>query len=117
MGYLMDIEQLKLVLATVQGVSGDAFKVGAIYIGAQFLKEIVGYGMGGVVLFTGYKAAKLIIAAINSNTDAVRGFLSIRRSLNIAAYGEHDGFVNERTVSETVACVEGLMKKLNKEEA
>jgi hypothetical protein len=57
----MDIEQLKLVLQSVDGVTEGAKQIGIGWLALDFLKDLLGYGLG----FYGIsKATKLIYTIV-----------------------------------------------------
>ncbi len=64
----MDIEQLKLILETVRGATGDVKDVAIYWLALEAGKVVVGYVASGIGIYALVKVIKMIIAAVATNT-------------------------------------------------
>lgn len=59
----MNIEELKLILNTVQGVADEALGLAIVYVVGSFLSSLLKCGIVGYAI---YKATQLVIVSISS---------------------------------------------------
>jgi hypothetical protein len=82
----MSLDELKLVLEMVQGVTGTAQNIAAWYLAYKLAGTLLGYVALGAFMFMVWKIAIAIIAATQAGNEAATAMLQIRRHLGLMAY-------------------------------